>query len=91
MKRAFLKFYFDSTRYNIAFSLLLLGVNPLAAIVSFPTFGLAVGLYCFKQFHGHQYYIYYNLGLSKRKLVIDSMLINLTVVAPLLLLFLINE
>lgn len=91
MKRAFLKFYFDSTRYNVAFSLLLLGVNPLAAIVSFPTFGLAVGMFCFKQFHGHQYNMYYNLGLSKRKLVIDSMLINLTVMAPLLLLFLINE
>jgi hypothetical protein len=91
MTRAFVKFYIDSTRYNVAFSLLLLGVNPLAAIVSLPSFGLAVGLYCFKQFHGHQYNMYHNLGLSKRKLVIDSMLINLTIVAPFLLLFLINE
>ncbi len=77
MNSAFLKFYFDSTRYNLAFSILCLIISPLAGIVSFPTYGLVVGLFCYKQFHGHQYYFYYNLGLSRRKLIIYSFVINL--------------
>jgi hypothetical protein len=85
MNRAFFKFYFDSTRYNLAFSILVfLIVNPLAGIVSIPTFGLAIGLLCYKQIHGHQYYFYYNLGFSKQKLILNSMIINL-IIASLLL------
>jgi len=86
MNRAFFKFYFDSTRYNLAFStLVFLIVNPLAGIVSLPTFGLGIGLLCFKQIHGQQYYFYYNLGFSKQKLILNSMLINLIIAALLLL------
>lgn len=88
MNRAFFKFYIDSTRYNLAFSVLcFLIINPLAGIVSLPTYGLAIGLLCYRKFHGHQYYFYYNLGLSKQKLIITSMIIN-SVIAYLLYLFL---
>ena len=86
MNRAFFKFYFDSTRYNIAFSVLvLLIVNPLAGIISLPTYGLAIGLLCYRQFHGNQYYFYYNLGFSKQKLILNSMIIN-SIIAILFLL-----
>jgi len=92
MNRAFLKFYFDSTLYNIAFSVLcFLIVSPLAGIVSLPTFGLAIGLFCYKQFHGHQYYFYYNLGITKRRLIIKSLIINTIIVLPVLLIMYFNE
>jgi hypothetical protein len=88
MNRAFLKFYFDAMRYNLAFSILcFLIVNPLAGIVSFPTYGLAVGLIFYKRFHGHQYYFYYNLGITKQKLIIKSFIINLIITLPILLIY----
>lgn len=86
MDRAFFKFYFDSTRYNFAFSILvLLLVNPLAGIISLPTYGLAIGLLCYRQFHGNQYYFYNNLGFSKQKLILNSMVINSIIAFVLLL------
>ncbi len=89
MNSAFLKFYFDSTLYNIGFSILcFLIVNPLAGIVSLPTYGLAIGLLCYKQFHGHQYYFYYNLGITKQRLIIKSFIINSIIVLPILFLIL---
>ena len=92
MSKAFLKFYFDSTRYNIAFSILcFLIVNPLAGIVSLPTYGLAIGLLCYRQFHGHQYYFYYNLGITKQRLIIKSLIINSIIALPILLLKYLNE
>jgi hypothetical protein len=92
MNRAFFKFYFDSTRYNLAFSILcFLIVNPLAGIISLPTYGLAISLLCYRQFHGHQYYFYYNLGITKQKLIIKSFIINLIIALPILLLIYLNE
>jgi hypothetical protein len=89
MDRAFLKFYVDSTRYNLAFSVLCFFlVNPLAGIVSFPTFGLAVGLLCYRKFQGHQYYFYYNLGITKRRLIAKSVAVNLAITLPMLLILL---
>ncbi len=88
MNRAFLKFYVDSTRYNLAFSILCFLINPLAGIVSLPTYGLAIGLLCYKQFHGHQYYFYYNLGISKQRLIINSLVINLIIATIALILLL---
>ena len=86
MDRAFFKFYFDSTRYNFAFSILvLLLVNPLAGIISLPTYGLAIGLLCYRQIHGNQYYFYNNLGFSKQKLILNSMVINSIIAFVLLL------
>jgi hypothetical protein len=91
MNRVFLKFYFDSTRYNLAFSILCFMINPLAGIVSLPTFGLAIGLLCYRQFHGHQYYLYYNLGISKQKLIINSFVINLILAIIALVLLLLTR
>ena len=90
MNSAFLKFYFDSTRYNILFSILCFLINPLAGIVSLPTYGLAIGLLCYKQFHGHQYYFYYNIGISKQKLIINSFVVNFIVAMIALLLLILS-
>ena len=89
MNRAFIKYYIDSTRYNFAFStLFFLVVSPLAGIVSMSTFGFGLGILCFKQFHGYQYYFYYNLGMTKQKLMLNTLIINSIITIPLLLLFL---
>ena len=92
MNRAFLKFYVDSTRYNLAFSILcFLIIGPNAGIISLPTYGLAIGLLCYRQFQGHQYYFYYNLGMTKQRLISKSFIINLIIALPLLLILYLSE
>ncbi len=71
MKQAVLKYYYDLTRYNVAFSLLIgfITQRPFVGIITFVTCGMIVGLICFKSFQNNQYYFYYNLGISKVKLI----------------------
>ncbi len=87
MIQAKLKYYYDLTRYNFGFSLLIgliLGIN--AGIVTFGSFGMFVGLMSYKYFQNNQYYFYYNLGISKRALITNTWIINLIIAAILLLL-----
>lgn len=87
MNSARLKYYFDLTRYNLGFSIivgLISGVN--AGLVSFGTFGMFVGLSLYRYFHNYQYYFYHNLGLSKRDLFSVTWVINFLIAALLLLL-----
>ena len=87
MIQARLKYYYDLTLYNFGFSVLiglLIGVN--AAIVSFGTFGMLVGLMSYRYFQNNQYYFYYNLGLSKKALITTTWIINSTIAVSLLFL-----
>jgi hypothetical protein len=83
MRKAFWKYCYDVTRYNVAFSfiLALITLNPLNGIVSIATGGMIIGLYCYKQFQHSQYYFYYNLGITKKKLISATWLINMAISA----------
>ena len=78
MRKAIWKYYYDVTRYNIAFSIVLgfITLDPLKGAVSLATGGMIFSLYCYKQFQNNQYYFYYNLGLSKTRLISTTWGIN---------------
>jgi hypothetical protein len=87
MISARLKYYYDLTRYNFGFSVIigfLIGLN--AGIITFGTFGMLVGFLSYKYFQNNQYYFYYNLGISKMALISVTWIINLTISAFFLLL-----
>jgi hypothetical protein len=89
MNQAIIKYYFDLTRYNFAFSVFigLLTLRPYIGIVTFGTFGMLAGLICYRYFHQNQYYFYYNLGIGKTKLVSFSWLVNIIFMIIFLLIF----
>lgn len=90
MSHAFWKYYMDVTRYNIAISVILalITLNPLNGIVCLATGGMVIGLYCYKQFQQSQYYFYYNIGITKRKLITFTWLINIALSLVAALVFL---
>jgi hypothetical protein len=87
MFSARLKYYYDLTKYNFGFSVLIgLIISIDAGIITFGTFGMLVGLISYRYFQNNQYYFYYNLGISKMALISVTWLINLTISAFFLLL-----
>jgi hypothetical protein len=86
MSKALLKYYYDVTRYNLAFSVLigvLRGVTP--AIISLGTFGMFIGVICFGYLQNNQYYFYHNLGFTKLRLILTVWGINLILAVLILL------
>ena len=80
MISARLKYYYDLTRYNVGFSILIgLIRGENAGIITFGTFGMFVGLISYRYFQNNQYYFYYNLGISKINLVLVTWLINFSI------------
>lgn len=80
MNRAFWKYYLDLTKFNFAISLLLAFVKgPSDGIFSFLTAGMVLSLIAYSFFHGNEYYLYYNLGLTKARLVLTSYLVNICI------------
>ena len=80
MTSARLKYYYDLTRYNFGFSVLI-GIirGENAGIITFGTFGMFVGLISYRYFQNNQFYFYYNLGISKINLVSVTWLINFSI------------
>jgi hypothetical protein len=82
MFSARLKYYYDLTRYNLVFSLVVgffRGVN--GGIITFGTFGMMVGLICYLYFQSNQYYFYYNLGIAKMELIAITWIVNIFIAA----------
>ena len=85
MRQAIAKYFYDLTRYNLGFSILIgIALRPIAGIITFGTFGMLVGLICYRYFQNNQYYFYYNLGISKLRLVSVTWFMNLTFMVFLL-------
>lgn len=77
MNQAFRKYYLDLTKFNVAISLLLAFViGPTSGIFSFLSTGMVLSLIAYSLFHGNEYYLYYNLGLTRVRLVLTSYLVN---------------
>lgn len=86
MRHAITKYYFDLTRYNLGFSVItgLITWNLFAVFFTFATFGMLIGLICYKQFQNNQYYFYFNLGVKKSKLIIITWTTNVLIAMILL-------
>lgn len=79
------QYYLDVTKFNLAFCLFcLVFLSPFYAALMFGTLGNAIGFLGYRQFHKNEYYTYYNLGFTKRKLVMTVSIINLLICIPLL-------
>lgn len=85
---AFLKFYRDFNLYNGVFSVIS-GVyfGIISGLLIFCTFGILIGYLGFNFFRKNEYYLYYNLGLSKQYLLKKVFLLNLLLALPLMLIF----
>ncbi|MEH6407785.1 MAG: hypothetical protein V7767_10920 [Leeuwenhoekiella sp.] len=81
------RYYLDVTKFNLAFSFLFalffgagLGFKGvLYGLFVFGIFGTPIGLIGFNYFHKPEYYMYFNLGFTKSKLIITTWLINLVI------------
>src|SRR5690554_1545942 len=83
MYRAHWQFYKTIFPFVAAFSII--GIAFLGmywGFVIFATFGLFIGFLGFQFFYSNQYYFYFNLGLTKWKLLRASFLINLFIGIP---------
>lgn len=87
--RIFIKYYLDVNLYNFIFSLVFSVTNGLFwGIIIFCSFGLFVGALGFKYFKENEYYMYYNLGYTKFKLLWKTWLLNIFISIPLLFILL---
>lgn len=78
------QYYIDTTKFNLAFCICCLAIgNPFWVAVIFGTLGNAVGVLGYGQFHKNEYYTYYNLGFTKRKLIKTVCIFNFLVAIPL--------
>jgi hypothetical protein len=81
MTELFLKYYWDIAKFNLLFCLLvvILTGNIYAAVISFGTIGMPVSLFLFRYYHNIEYYFYLNAGLSKKRIILRSFIINLII------------
>lgn len=86
--RALFKYIQDFNMFNLAFCVLVaLVIGVKWAIVFFATFGLLIGYIGFNVFKKQEYYAYYNLGLTKRALLLSTFLCNVIVAAFLFIIY----
>ena len=76
-----LKYFLEINKFNLLYSLIifLMFSNIKYFFISFGSFGTFVGFVNFNYFHGNQYYLYYNLGYTKIKLILISWLFNVSI------------
>ena len=84
----FWKYYLDVNSYNLFFSLFFALMNGILwGLIIFCSIGLFVGTLGFKYFKKNEYYMYYNFGFTKFKLLKNVWLLNLIVSLPILIVF----
>lgn len=90
--RAFWKYYLDLNLYNLVFSLFFLMTSgPGWALFVFCSFGIFASLLGFRYFKRNEYYMYYNLGITRTKLILKVWLLNIVIAAPVYLIILLLE
>ena len=84
LRRAYWQFYKSIFPFIAIFSILVVMYVGLAwGFVLFATIGLLFGFIGFWFFYNDQFYFYYNLGLSKKRLFLSSFFINILVGVPI--------
>ena len=85
-QRAFWKYYRDFNFFNLAFSALSAAFFGIfSGLLIFISFGMLIGYLGYEYFRSNEYYLYHNLGFSKRFLLKKVFLLNLFFVLPFLL------
>ena len=84
MNRLFLKYYFDTTKFNIIFSIVF-GLQEIA--ICFGTFGTLFSFLIYRYYQNDQYFFYLNHGFTKKELMVKVFMINFTISFILYLVF----
>jgi len=84
--RPYWQFYKDIFPFVLATGLILMAFCGIfLGYMLYITFGLAMGFAGFNSFKKDEYYLYYNLGISKKKLAKISFAINAILGIPICL------
>lgn len=82
---AFRKYYFDFNLFNLVFSLINgLYFGVLSGLLIFCSFGMFIGYLGYNFFRKNEYYLYYNLGFTKKHLLKRVFLWNLGLTLPVI-------
>lgn len=85
---AFLKYYRDFNIFNVVFSVIGgIYFGAFTGLLTFCSFGMLIGYLGFDFFRKNEYYLYHNLGFSKRYLLKKVFLWNLIMSVPLILIY----
>lgn len=89
------KYYKDVSLYALAICCFItlatsatyasLGSALLNSFLIFGVFGTGLGVLAYNYFQKQQYYLYHNLGFTKKELVLKTWLVNLGIAAILVL------
>ncbi len=84
--RAFFKYYRDFNFFNLLFSVISgIYFGVVNGIFIFLSFGMLIGYLGFNYFRKSEYYLYYNLGFSKKFLIKKVWICNLIFAVPFLI------
>ncbi|WP_299716440.1 hypothetical protein [uncultured Tenacibaculum sp.] len=82
---AFFKYYIDINFLNLVFSIILIiSSGAFWATVNFSSLGILIGFWGYHLFKEQEYYMYYNLGFTKRKLLLLVWITNMLISVPIL-------
>lgn len=83
---AFRKYYLDFNLYNLVFSVISgIYFGLFSGLLIFCSFGMLIGYLGYNFFRKNEYYLYYNLGFTKKYLLKRVFLWNLVLSLPLIL------
>tara|TARA_R110002020_G_scaffold302751_7_gene518178 strand:- start:1348 stop:1641 length:294 start_codon:yes stop_codon:yes gene_type:complete len=86
------RYYLDVTKFALAFSILCIPfLGFITGILVFGLAGTPIGLIGYSQFHKTEYYTYFNLGFTRRKLIISTWVFNILAMIPLFLIYLLGN
>lgn len=91
MSELFFVYYWHATRYNLVVSFLIavLSLNLVNGVLCFGTFGIVASFLGYRYFQNLQYLLYLNAGYSKKKLMLTTALINISIALVIFLLILV--
>lgn len=88
-QNAFWKYYRDFNLFNLVFSVISgIYFGAVSGLLIFCSFGMLIGFLGFSFFRKDEYYLYYNLGFSKKFLLKKVWICNLIFATPVILIFL---
>ena len=84
--RAFWQYYKITTAVNLVYSVLMALFIQKAFWfpILFASFGIGVGILFFNYYYKAQYYFYHNLGYTRKRLALNTFLVNLPIAVLLL-------
>ncbi len=85
-QRAFWKFYRDFNLFNLVFSIISgIYFGLFSGLLVFLSFGMFIGYLGYNYFRKSEYYLYYNLGFTRKFLIKKVWICNLIFTVPVLL------